>query len=542
MTRLCAVALLWSSLWALTSCGAERAPDPQDPIAATTAALSGAVTSCGVSLTATLYFHGTETVDGTATLSQPMPFRVPASIPISVGGTKNGKAQLQFSQGGGSTITCNYVLHGGGSNFPLSGCDNGAVAGTAESADTFVLHIQNADHGAGTSGDSIQLTLVLEAPGGTACSGTNACEQTYACQSGVCVGSNAVTCTASDSCHLAGTCDPSTGICSNPSAPDGTSCNGGGGTGSCQGGTCVAGCGTPSLSVPDMPTARFVLAAVRGSDGRLYAISGSAGSGNLSDVDVYDPCTNKWSTVAPIPTPRYAAAAAVGPDGRIYVIGGQGDPNQIATVEAYNPTTNDWSTVAPMPTPRGSLGAATGSDGRIYAVGGYPGGGAPTNVVEAYDTTLNQWSTVAPMSTARLALGVAADANGIVYAIGGGDFVCNVFASVEAYDPATNQWTSRPSLPSPVYLHSVALGPDDRIYSFGGEVGSGCQTGAETNLFIYDPNADFWTSGASMPAAVRAAAAASGAGSGALLYVFGGGAGGPALATVQAYDPVANVW
>jgi hypothetical protein len=40
----------------------------------------------------------------------------------------------------------------------------------------------------------------------------------------VCTGSNAITCTASDQCHLAGTCDPQKG-CSNPFAPSGTKCN-----------------------------------------------------------------------------------------------------------------------------------------------------------------------------------------------------------------------------------------------------------------------------------------------------------------------------
>lgn len=47
-------------------------------------------------------------------------------------------------------------------------------------------------------------------------------------------------CTASDQCHTAGTCDSSTGICSNPQAANGTSCTpSGGGTGTCQNGACV---------------------------------------------------------------------------------------------------------------------------------------------------------------------------------------------------------------------------------------------------------------------------------------------------------------
>src|SRR6266480_7805373 len=77
---------------------------------------------------------------------------------------------------------------------------------------------------------------------GSACNDGDACTQSDTCQSGTCVGSNPVTCTASDQCHDAGTCDPSTGTCSNPQKANGTSCNDGNActqTDSCQSGTCV---------------------------------------------------------------------------------------------------------------------------------------------------------------------------------------------------------------------------------------------------------------------------------------------------------------
>ena len=48
-----------------------------------------------------------------------------------------------------------------------------------------------------------------------------------------------VVCSASDQCHVAGVCDPATGRCSNPVAPDGTGC---GSNGTCQGGRCVGVC------------------------------------------------------------------------------------------------------------------------------------------------------------------------------------------------------------------------------------------------------------------------------------------------------------
>jgi len=63
------------------------------------------------------------------------------------------------------------------------------------------------------------------APDGTACDDVNACTQTDGCQSGVCAGGNPVICTASDTCHLVGSCDTGTGFCSNPTAPDNTPCD-----------------------------------------------------------------------------------------------------------------------------------------------------------------------------------------------------------------------------------------------------------------------------------------------------------------------------
>src|SRR5438034_893702 len=76
---------------------------------------------------------------------------------------------------------------------------------------------------------------------GTTCNDGNACTQSDTCQSGTCVGSNPISCTASDQCHVAGTCDPTTGQCSNPTAADGTTC-GGPPTGACDAqDTCLSG-------------------------------------------------------------------------------------------------------------------------------------------------------------------------------------------------------------------------------------------------------------------------------------------------------------
>ena len=79
---------------------------------------------------------------------------------------------------------------------------------------------------------------------GTPCSDNSLCTPNDACLAGVCVGSNAVSCLASDQCHLAGSCDPLTGSCSNPSKVDGSACTDGNSctvADNCQAGACASG-------------------------------------------------------------------------------------------------------------------------------------------------------------------------------------------------------------------------------------------------------------------------------------------------------------
>lgn len=70
------------------------------------------------------------------------------------------------------------------------------------------------------------------------------------CRSGVCVSRcEGVTCTALDQCHDVGTCNPQTGVCSNPVKPNGAVCDDS--TACTQGDVCVGGvCGGAPYSCP----------------------------------------------------------------------------------------------------------------------------------------------------------------------------------------------------------------------------------------------------------------------------------------------------
>ncbi len=99
-------------------------------------------------------------------------------------------------------------------------------------------------HDAGTCDTSTGVCSNPAKANGTTCADGNACTTGDSCQSGTCTPSGAVTCTASDQCHDAGTCNTATGTCSNPAKADGTTCTDGNActtTDTCQTGTCTAG-------------------------------------------------------------------------------------------------------------------------------------------------------------------------------------------------------------------------------------------------------------------------------------------------------------
>ena len=110
-------------------------------------------------------------------------------------------------------------------------CQAGACVGK----NPVVCTAQDPCHAVGACDPSTG-TCSNPAANGASCDDGNACTQVDVCQAGACVGGNPVACTPLDGCHLAGTCAPATGACSNPTAPDGTACPGG----TCQAGTCAS--------------------------------------------------------------------------------------------------------------------------------------------------------------------------------------------------------------------------------------------------------------------------------------------------------------
>src|SRR5262249_31497514 len=99
--------------------------------------------------------------------------------------------------------------------------------GTCTAGSPVVCTALDACHDAGACDPATGACSNPPKPDGTLCNDANACTQIDACASGICVGTAPVLCTALDQCHQVGACDPATGVCSNPPALDGTTCNDG---------------------------------------------------------------------------------------------------------------------------------------------------------------------------------------------------------------------------------------------------------------------------------------------------------------------------
>jgi hypothetical protein len=100
---------------------------------------------------------------------------------------------------------------------------------------------------------SLNQTAFSARPNETACDDGDRCTQGDTCQNGVCTAGTSAVCTPLDGCHVAGVCDPATGLCSNPDARDGAICNDGNPNtvgDHCQGGVCH---GTKRFCPPSDP-------------------------------------------------------------------------------------------------------------------------------------------------------------------------------------------------------------------------------------------------------------------------------------------------
>jgi MYXO-CTERM domain-containing protein len=122
-----------------------------------------------------------------------------------------------------SCQTINGACSDGNGCTQTDTCQSGICVGSNPKTCT----ASDACHVAGTCDSGTGACSNPKASDGTGCNDNDACTQTDSCENGTCTGSSPKTCPASDQCHGAGTCDSGTGTCSNPRRTDGASCDDG---------------------------------------------------------------------------------------------------------------------------------------------------------------------------------------------------------------------------------------------------------------------------------------------------------------------------
>jgi N-acetylneuraminic acid mutarotase len=123
-------------------------------------------------------------------------------------------------------------------------------------------------------------------------------------------------------------------------------------------------------------------------------------------------------------------------------------------------------------------------NGKIYAS---PAGSGTD--VDVYDPVADTWNTVSTLPGGdRETMVFVAGSDGLLYVLGGN--FATPTAEVDAYNPTTNAWAQRSPMPAPRAELGGALGPDGRIFIFGGQSTFG---GSElTAIAAFDPGTDTW--------------------------------------------------
>jgi len=223
-------------------------------------------------------------------------------------------------------------------------------------------------------------------------------------------------------------------------------------------------------------------------EGRLYLFGGlRRGAGT---VQIFDPAANRWRFGPSLPYEGGSIASAL-IGSHIYLAGGTGAQGTFGDALRFDPATETFTAIAPMPRPRNHAAAAT--DGRRFFIfgGRGPGSGDHNEVangfddVQIYDPATNTWqvsgegdSAPVPLPQARGGMGKAVFDGREFWVFGGetldgaGADRHGVYDRVDIYDPVANRWRSGPSMPAPRHgIYPVLVG--DRVFLIGGGTRAG---------------------------------------------------------------------
>jgi N-acetylneuraminic acid mutarotase len=171
---------------------------------------------------------------------------------------------------------------------------------------------------------------------------------------------------------------------------------------------------------------------------------------------------------------------------------------------SFSPSSpSPWVPKSPMSTARFGFGVAE-VNGKIYAIGGH--GDSAGNSTEEYDSSIDMWTTKASMPTARHDFAIASY-RGKIYVMGGvlsTDSFWEFTSNVEVYDPASDSWTTKTSMTTPrAYMSANVV--NEKIYIIAGvtKQASGESAKLDNSTLVYDPASDSWSSATPIPNPVQ---------------------------------------
>jgi hypothetical protein len=230
----------------------------------------------------------------------------------------------------------------------------------------------------------------------------------------------------------------------------------------------------------------------------------AGGYDTLRTVLLFDSSANTWASGPALASGTdNVAVAELG--GRVHAVGGEARTAH----QIYDPVAGSWS--AGLVSPRIRFASAIAVlGGRLHLIGGWNYDNVSSASVathDIYDPVANSWTAAAPLATARNAA-AAAVLDGRIIVIGGRAPGIRAtdqtsLASCEIYDPAADRWTAGPSLPQARSgLAAVTLG--GRVYALGGESTPG---GVRASVTRLDSLGGSWVAMGDMPRAVHGLAA-----------------------------------
>ncbi len=196
------------------------------------------------------------------------------------------------------------------------------ITGVCRPGVATVCGAPDACHAAGTCDPDTGDCSNPAAPDGAPCDDGDACTRIDACVAGACTAGPRATCNAADACHIDGTCDPFTGLCDAPVVPNGTACTDGNACTSndtCQAGACASG----SPVICDAADACHVPGVCDPGTGQCSPPVVANDDGDPCTAPVMGPgCAQQYVCVERAGFPiAFTGTPALGNDGTIYTAG-----------------------------------------------------------------------------------------------------------------------------------------------------------------------------------------------------------------------------